>query len=447
MESIVENVISSTKKKVEWEDGNKLKEKLESIGKSDIKMYKRQLIIAVKSSSSNSTSIITAMFNAYPYHAAPLALNTATNIVLRAMKPSAKYRIQVTSHPWVPPKTKSSSARSDTSPSRRNQDDNSSQPVANLKPCKDSIEIIDYVVYIGMFLLLLAFMLFTSFFIIGPIEEKVCNVKQLQLMTGLQPAMFWGTHFIWDYTLYFIMVILTLTFLGVAELSGYIFLSVVEGAGVLFLILMCYGFSSISLAYLLSLRSSTVAGGFALLVAIHLLFGTIFGYPLAIFSDSSPAPHILAKILFYLIVLPVKILAYCFPDLAALTALFRFVKIAAANMICYYENIEYARLNKPHRNIYQSYLKWSHTKYIIGNNEIVEVTTRGVGQELFFLVLVGVVYVIWLMVSEYKVCRRIFGRESPPPFPPNIYDDDVYQEADRVNYVVHSGKWLFIRLV
>ncbi len=447
-ESIFESVIGSSKTKLDWEreNPNKLKEKLVSIGRSDLKKYKRQLIIAMKSDSSNSKNTITAMFNTYPYHAAPLALNTATNIALRALKPSANSRIQVTSHPWLRPKKMSSSSRSGNLSSRQNQYGSSFPFNSTSQMCEDLNPFELNIVNTGSFIFTLAFMLFTSFFIVGPIEEKITNVKQLQLMTGLQPVFFWGSHFVWDYTLYFLVVIITLVLVAIFELSGIQFLSVVHGAGALFLILMCYGFSSIALAYLLSLRSSSVAGGFALLVLIHLLFGTVMGFPLASYSDVGPPPTtipgaLFVRLLYYLLLVPVRIIAYSFPDLAALTAMFRYSNIAAANMICYYQNIENVRLNKTDQKIYISYLKWSRTKVVEGSSygRNVEVTIVGVGQELFFLVLVGVVYVTWLMLSEYKVCRRICGRETPPPFPPNIYDDDVYQEANRVNYLVQSG--------
>lgn len=431
------HVIGSSNKKINGKPEN-LQNTLAELGTNDRRTYKRRMIIAAKSGPTS----ITGLFNSYPYHSAPLALNIASNIALRDLDPSANNKIQVTSHPWEP------SANNARSSDERQAypggpDRSGSPPERNMCPkffvgeLKKMYEF-HLTVYGSATLFLLAFILLNCTYIVIPIEEKICNVKQLQLMTGLQPASYWMANFVWDYIEYFIVVLGAIFLILIIEHlpAGYLFLSVSHGTGVLIFILMCYGFSSIALAYLLSRRSTTVAGGFAVVVLIHVLTGIILGFPVLTLDEISWDQ----RGIFRFIIMTFKVIGYFFPSMPALIALARYIKIAGLNAKCYQMD---TRFPPAYRNTeYLPYVLWS-TPIESGLHSFRAETyyESGVGQEVFIIVLLGVIYVVLLMVSEYGLWNKLCRGGPPPPFPPNIYDDDVYQEAERVNFMVQSGRF------
>ena len=50
-------------------------------------------------------------------------------------------------------------------------------------------------------------------FLIFPLVERITNAKQVQLMTGLDPATFWLANVSWDVLIYFISLSLMLVVL------------------------------------------------------------------------------------------------------------------------------------------------------------------------------------------------------------------------------------------
>ena len=72
--------------------------------------------------------------------------------------------------------------------------------------------------------LTLGFSLFVSVFLVFPLIERVTNAKQVQIMTGVHPAIFWGSNLCWDIGMLLISIFLT-TILLVALDTQYYFSS------------------------------------------------------------------------------------------------------------------------------------------------------------------------------------------------------------------------------
>ena len=47
-------------------------------------------------------------------------------------------------------------------------------------------------------------------FLIFPVVERVTNAKQVQMMTGLSPTLFWATNILWDLIIFTFSVTLML---------------------------------------------------------------------------------------------------------------------------------------------------------------------------------------------------------------------------------------------
>ena len=65
--------------------------------------------------------------------------------------------------------------------------------------------------FIGIFFSLtvtLGLCLFVSVFLIYPLIERITNAKQVQLMTGVAPGIFWTANLIWDFGIYAVGAVL-----------------------------------------------------------------------------------------------------------------------------------------------------------------------------------------------------------------------------------------------
>ena len=47
--------------------------------------------------------------------------------------------------------------------------------------------------------------LLLGLFLIFPLKERVTNAKQVQMMAGVNPVIFWISNFVWDFIVYMII--------------------------------------------------------------------------------------------------------------------------------------------------------------------------------------------------------------------------------------------------
>ena len=118
-----------------------------------------------------------------------------------------------------------------------------------------------------------------SSFLIFPLSERATNAKQVQLMTGLHPAVFWVSNLVWDFLLYTISAFIMFgLILGLDEKET--FLSH-DAWGALALIILLLGWFGIPFSYAFSFLANNAAAGFAFLIIINILAGCIA--PTAVF--------------------------------------------------------------------------------------------------------------------------------------------------------------------
>ncbi|XP_077558497.1 phospholipid-transporting ATPase ABCA3-like [Haemaphysalis longicornis] len=110
-------------------------------------------------------------------------------------------------------------------------------------------------------------------YVLFPVQERVRNVKLLQLLSGTSPAVFWGTSFVVDLALQaFCSLVLLLPFVLLDRHGLY---SDFPTLGSIFTLTLSYGFSSIPLAYVVSLLCDQPSTGYVTIASISIVAGMI----------------------------------------------------------------------------------------------------------------------------------------------------------------------------
>lgn len=66
----------------------------------------------------------------------------------------------------------------------------------------------------------------------------------------------------------------------------------------------------------------------------------------------------------------------------------------------------------------------------------------GIGQELLYMIIMGVVYQIVLLLLEYGIIQKIIARifkTDDSVFQASINDEDVQKESQRVSQMISTG--------
>ncbi|OXA45953.1 ATP-binding cassette sub-family A member 3 [Folsomia candida] len=344
----------------------------------------------------NSVESLNAMYSSIPSHVQPLSVNLITNSMLDFLSGGGgTKRIEVINHPL-------------TSGMQEIYDAASPDPFfSEVAPF-----VVGVLVSIGLALL-------AASFVVMPIEERKSKCKQLQLMTGVNPFVFWGSAFTWDYfqTLICISVMVACLFI----FEDYRAFTNHGGAGAAFLIMAVYGVGSISFSYLLSLLSQTPAGGFALLTILHIITGTGFAIGVFVLQDDISLVNT-SKIIGWL--------GRIFPTFGVAKSLMVYARISTKNSRC---------SPIPH-------LVWSYTDgtiYESGYYVYVPPSLPGIGQELIFMGLMAVIYTSILMLVEYGWMKRLLNKvwkQNAMDFISNTVDNDVLEENARVKSLIERGK-------
>jgi hypothetical protein len=90
-------------------------------------------------------------------------------------------------------------------------------------------------------------------------------------MTGVNPIIYWGSAFVCDFFIFAVVAAtITICFKILQNDNAY---TVYGGGGVIFLILLVYGYAAIPFTYCCSLFVGTIPGGFSFVAIIHILTG------------------------------------------------------------------------------------------------------------------------------------------------------------------------------
>lgn len=181
--------VGSSAKELDARYNYNVSEGLLAVGREDISLYKERYIIAAEITSNS----MKAMHSSLAPHSAPLAMNLLTNTILEKLKPGQGYKIEVTNHPFP-----------------NNMWD-------LFRPIEEDSSLVLYISFIFGALIPIGMALLVGSFLIAPTEERLNQGKQLQLMTGVNPILYWGSTYIIDYFLMLITICLMTAFIPAFE--------------------------------------------------------------------------------------------------------------------------------------------------------------------------------------------------------------------------------------
>ena len=202
-----------------------LSKSLLKVAKSDLGLYRESYVVAIEF---NSSEAFNAMYSSIPYHASPLAINLVSNVVMKQMliengQPNKDITLEVTNHRL--PNT-------------------FYDIISRIAP--DSA-FAAHVAVLFSTILPIGLALLAATYIIFAVDERLCKAKQLQLMTGVNPMMYWFSSFVWDYFMMIIVICMMIACFPIFELHRVF--SDNNGTGVVFLFLAVFGYSAIWFSY------------------------------------------------------------------------------------------------------------------------------------------------------------------------------------------------------
>ena len=219
----------------------------------DIINYAKTYIVGISKSQlpqysfcqENQTKDVVIMrYNPIPYHSRPLATNLLSNFLLR-LKGSSDEKIKMTSVPMV--------FKTDLTNEGITEPD-------------FSISSMQYMTIMSIVMSLLL-----GLFIIFPLKERVTNAKQVQLMAGVNPFVFWITNFVWDFLIY--IVIATVYLIIIYMFDTRLVFHVNGGFGALVILIVILGFAGIPWAYIMNFAFNSAPSAYAIMIISAIVLG------------------------------------------------------------------------------------------------------------------------------------------------------------------------------
>ena len=123
-----------------------------------------------------------------------------------------------------------------------------------------------YMVILGM-----AMSLLLGLFIIFPLKERITNAKQVQMMAGVNPFVFWISNFAWDFIIYLVLSLILALILYLFDTRFTFHTN--DGFGTLCLLFMLLGMAGIPWAYILSFPFNSAPAAYSILIISTIVTG------------------------------------------------------------------------------------------------------------------------------------------------------------------------------
>ncbi|KAK3610642.1 hypothetical protein CHS0354_009107 [Potamilus streckersoni] len=220
---------------------------LSQINRIGIGTFNQKYVIGenVFTASSAGKTGIQVLYNGQPIHGIAVAVAKTMDSLLKYYTDD-KHSISTSNHPF---------------PQRISDESNDVKTVMT----------VDFTGFlVGLFLMLgMAFTLST--FIISLIKERANGSKHLQVVSGVGYMPFWFGNFIWDFVNYLMPVIAIMIVFASFQTTAYI---TNNNLGIVFLVLILFGWSQLPFVYMFNFAFKTAATGMVVVSMINILLGT-----------------------------------------------------------------------------------------------------------------------------------------------------------------------------
>ncbi|KAK3590754.1 hypothetical protein CHS0354_030992 [Potamilus streckersoni] len=190
-------------------------------------------------------TIVQVLYNGQPLHAVAVALAKTMDSLLKYYT-DEKHSISTINHPF---------------PKRISQENTN---------YNQNLFVVDLTGFlVGLFLILgMAFTLST--FMISLIKERANGSKHLQIVCGVGYIPFWFGNFIWDFVNYLIPVFAILIVFAAFQTTAYV---TNNNLGIVFLVLVLFGWSQLPFVYMFSFAFKTAATGMVVVSMVNIFLG------------------------------------------------------------------------------------------------------------------------------------------------------------------------------
>ncbi|CAE8643015.1 unnamed protein product [Polarella glacialis] len=145
-------------------------------------------------------------------------------------------------------------------------------------------------------------------FIVYLVHEKVSNGKHQQLLTGVSPAMYWVSSYLWDIVNYMLPLLVCFLLFIVFEVSSY----AGDQLPAMFMLLLCYGLCMTPLMYCLEPVFSVPSTAYVTLICTNIFTGTISTLSVAVLElYQAEIPNLVPVLNFAKAVFPWVLPNYC----------------------------------------------------------------------------------------------------------------------------------------
>lgn len=355
--------------------------KLLAESEENIARYRTRMIVAAEFNKTTANGL----FSSIALHAAPISLNLISNALLQSDPVTSSHQITTVNHPI------------DLS--------------GFVKIACTETNVLAMIIYGFLWVLCvpIGLLFLLSDFIAFPNTERVTNAKQLQLMAGVSPVLYWLAAFIWDYVVWIVITIAMVVVICIFD-KNEIFTHQKE-ISIFVMIVLLFGISGIMYTYFFSYLTKTPAGGTSLFLILNMIFG--FVSTLVMFFLGT----LQIESLIYSLV---RILLLFNPYYAVSSALMRFAIIATGNRDC-------ARCGKKATpDCMKAYLVGQDSK-----------NSHGIRDYILFLGFDWILYLGIILLIDYGLIPKVIN-SIKIYWVGKIYnnfqeDADVRDERDRVD--------------
>ena len=162
------------------------------------------------------------LYNINPFHIRPLARNIMSNVMSRERNIPGK--IMTSSNPMI--------YRAQEDITINDESINNPAPFQYMTICSMSLALV-----LGVFT-------------IFPLKERVTNAKQVQIMAGVNPFVFWFSNFLWDFLVYMVVAVLLAVVLYLFDERNTLHSN--NGFGTLIFLYFLLGLAGLPWVYILS---------------------------------------------------------------------------------------------------------------------------------------------------------------------------------------------------